>query len=87
MIRTKLTIILIFCLLCTNTKATDKCDNALHACINYTKELEISLKLCNDQNDALTKELNKETDPLIPWWGWAIIGGVAGGIVVRELNR
>ena len=64
-----------------------KCDNALHTCMDYAQTLQDGIKIRDSEIDKLGKTLKKEEEPLMPWWSWAIIGAVVGGLVIHEVNK
>lgn len=63
------------------------CDSALNACKGLIAAQDEQAEHLKQQVKQLEKKVVEESDPLIPWWGWGIIGVVVGGITVRELSK
>lgn len=65
--------------------AADKCDNALHYCQDLVGEQDQAIQHLKDGTKQLENKLAQDDEPLIPWYGYAIIGlglGLLGGYEV-----
>jgi len=86
----KLTLMTTSCLLIftlTLQAATNSCDLALNACKTLVSVEDIQVTHLKQQVKQLEQKLNQEADPIIPWWGWVVIGGVVGGLAIHEVQK
>lgn len=67
--------------------ATNNCDLALEACKDLVTAQDTQITHLKDAVKQLEGKVEQDTNPLIPWWGWAIIGGVVGGFLIHEVER
>lgn len=61
-------------------KEGPSCDLTLQGCVNLVKAEDAQILHLKQDVKELEKKLNQEADPLVPWWGWAALGAVAGGV-------
>lgn len=71
-----------------------KCDSALSACVQYTKDLNDEVDVLNlelvtikEQRDEAVSEAAKENTTLLSPWVWIVGGAVIGGLVTHELSH
>jgi len=83
----RLTLTILLLSQCWGALATTPCDNALSACMDYSKTLEDQNKTLKDQVTRLEGTIRSTNDPLIPPLGWALIGAVLGGVAVYEIRK
>lgn len=69
------------------------CSDALKKCTEYNLTLEQAVKLRDDKISILLKQrdeavqIAKEAQPLLPAWGYVIIGMAAGSLLVIGLRK
>ena len=80
--------ILFFLITCIPLPAANiSCDLALESCKALVTAQDQQILHLQQAVKQLETKLEQDSNPLIPWWGWMIIGGVGGGILVHEVSK
>lgn len=74
--------------MCKNPNAIlNKCDEALSACQVLVKDQDTAIVHLKEGVKELENRLDKDTAPLVPWWGWSLVGFVIGGATILKVTR
>lgn len=70
------------------------CDEVLHTCILHVNAQEKYIELLKEQGKELVKERDEaielareNTGSILPWYGWAGIGFLLGGITIIGVQK
>ena len=88
MTTSKTKIITLLLVLSTQVNAeSGSCKNALNACIDLTKEQDVSIQLLKAEVKALDDRIaSDESAPTIPWWAYGALGVLAGVGISRAVR-
>lgn len=81
-------ILLVLLVLSQGVKAAESgCEGALAACQVLVQTEDTQVTHLKQSVKALEKEVQDEEPSILSWWGWMLVGGIAGGVVVEVLHK